>query len=411
MSSSKQFQFPKDFIWGTATSAHQTEGNNNNSDWWQWEQSKDYKNPTREYPLDPSGIACDSYSRYEEDFDLCVKLNNNAVRISIEWARIEPKEDEFSESEILHYRKVLESAKSRGLKTFVTLHHFSNPIWFAKKGGFANFKAPQYFAKYAKKCSEEFGDLIDKFATINEPQVYALQSYTNGTWPPNKVNPFLSLIVQLNMIRAHKSAYASIKSINKDYQVGLVKNIVWYEVETLGFLGIDKLVSNFLTFLGNRFFLVPISKNLDYIGLNYYFTNRIKWFKTQNPNDRVTDLGWWINPKGLENVLLSLKSMNIPIYITENGLADSKDALRKDFIEDMIKACAEAINNGVNLKGYFHWSLLDNYEWHHGFWPRFGLVEVDREDGLKRKPRPSFYYYAKICQTNRIGLSVYTSVP
>src|SRR3972149_10788937 len=131
--------FPEGFLWGTATAAHQIEGNNTDSDWWHWEQNKPVK---RMWPLEPSGIADDSYNRYEEDFDLCVKLNNNAVRISVEWARIEPEEGKFSQEEFEHYRKVLKAAKDRGLKTFVTLHHFTSPMWLAKKGGWTNFKTP-----------------------------------------------------------------------------------------------------------------------------------------------------------------------------------------------------------------------------------------------------------------------------
>lgn len=394
--------FPENFIWGTATAAHQIEGNNKNTDWWEWENR--VRGLNDEYPLEPSGKGCDSYNRYEEDFDLCVKLNNNAVRFSIEWARIEPKENEFSEKEIEHYKKVLKAAKKRGLKTFVTLHHFTNPLWLSVQGGWVNPSVSTKFAIYAKKCAEEFGDLIDAFLTINEPQVYALQSYTNGTWPPNKINLFLSLAVQINMMRAHRAAYSAIKSVKSSYKVGIVKNIVWYETLTKTPLirHLDVLYVLFLRCLGCHFFLQGLWKKFDLIGVNYYFTNRITHLKTKNPNDRVSDLGWWIHPVGLENVLLSLRRYGVPIYVTENGLADSKDNLRKEFISDMLNSCLKAIEGGVNLKGYFHWSLLDNYEWHHGYWPRFGLVEIDRDNDFKRIPRDSFFYYADICKTNII---------
>jgi beta-glucosidase len=259
------------------------------------------------------------------------------------------------------------------------------------------------FAKYANKAAEELGDLTDAFITINEPQVYVLQSYTLGIWPPNKINPILSLLVQLRMAKGHRSAYKSIKSIDPDYKVGIVKNIVWYENHKHRFHPFDRLWRRFLYWLNGDFFLRMLRGENDFIGFNYYFTNRVKHLRLRNPNDWESDLGWWINPKGLYNILLDLKKYNVPIYITENGLADSKDKHRKKFIKEMLVECAKAIEKGAPLKGYFHWSLLDNYEWHHGFWPRFGLVEIDREDGLKRKSRESFYYYAKVCKEKRLN--------
>lgn len=295
----------------------------------------------------------------------------------------------------------MKTAKDRNLKTFVTLHHFTNPIWFSKKNGWLNSKASKLFANYAKKCAQEFGALTDVFLTINEPQVLALMAFTNGTWPPNKKNLFSSLRVQLNMMLAHKKAYKSIKKVG-DYSVGIVKNIVWYETDPFKNNPVDKLICKFMNYIGRDFFLRPIIKHIDLLGLNYYFTNRITNLKSVSPSDYVSDLGWWINPPGLAKILEHLNTYNIPIYVTENGLADSTDRFRKTFLQDMLIACSQAITNGVPLKGYFHWSLIDNYEWHHGFWPRFGLVEIDRANNLQRKPRPSFYYYAQVCKENEI---------
>ena len=392
-------EFPKNFLWGTATAAHQIEGNNKNSDWWYWEQNKD---SDRKYPLEPSGEACDSYNRYEIDFDYAKACFNNSIRISIEWARIEPSPGHFDNKEISHYRKVLKAAKDRGLKTFVTLHHFTNPKWFADKKSWLNPKAPRIFTKYAEKAAQEFDDLIDFYITINEPQVIGLVSYTLGIWPPQKRNIFLSFLVQLNLMRAHSKAY---KEIRKESQkpIGIVKNINWFEADkNTGVL--DKITAWFLYFLNNGFFLRPIKRNLDFIGLNYYFTNRIKNLKRKNVDDIVSDLNWWINPKGLENILVNLKKYKLPIYITENGLADSKDSLRIRFIKSMLTSCWNAIQKGVDLRGYLHWTLIDNYEWHHGFWPRFGLIEIDRKNNLERIPRKSFYYYARICKNNEIDV-------
>ena len=213
-------QFHHDFIWGTAMSAHQTEGNNTNSDWWQWEHSGTA-------PMEPSNEACDSYNRYEEDFELCKNLNNNAVRISVEWARLEPKEGIFDQGAFDHYKKVLKAAKDRGLKTFVTLHHFTNPVWFSKKGGWLNLKSSYYFARYANKCAKELKDVIDVFLTINEPQVYAYETCVVAQWPPCYKNILFNLVMQLNFIRAHNQAYKNIKKVTNT-PVGIVKNIPWF---------------------------------------------------------------------------------------------------------------------------------------------------------------------------------------
>lgn len=396
---SKVYKFPKNFIWGTATAAHQIEGNNVNSDWWAWENSS--KNS--DLHIEPSGIACDSYNRYKEDFDLCKKLNNNAVRISIEWARIEPKEGKFVKEEFEHYRQVLRYAKEKGLKTFVTLHHFTNPNWFFKKGGWVNLNAPKYFARYARVCAEELGDLVDVYLTINEPQVYALMSYIKGEWLPEKKNFILAFITQVTMMIAHLKAYTQIKLV-RDVPVGLVKHIVWYEAvhEKYFFKPIDKLIAGFIYWMNDGMYISPIRHKLDLLGVNYYFTQRIKYLKIKNPDALVSDLNWWINPEGLELILLNLKKYGLPLYITENGVADSEDRVRKDVLQEMLIACSKAIEKAAPLKGYFHWSLIDNYEWHRGFWPRFGLVDIDRTKNLERKPRKSFYYYAKICKENII---------
>ncbi len=395
-----EFKFPDEFLWGTATAAHQVEGYNSNTDWWEWENNKP---PNRPWPLEPSKEACDSYKRYREDFDLAKQMNNNAIRFSIEWARLEPQKGKFDKSQFDYYREMIEEAKSRGLKTFVTLHHFVNPKWFANEGGWLNFKAPKYFERYAKEVAKELGEHADVFLTINEPQVLASIGYIAGFWPPGKHAPIQSILVQLNLRRAHVKAYDIMKPITPT-PIGIVKNIMWFETNGESIF-LDKILAKVLYYLNSDFFLKPIKNKMDLIGLNYYFTNRIVKLKRINPNDYLSDLQWWINPPGLEGILLDLRKYNLPIYITENGIADAEDKFRKQFIRDHLISCAHALEYGVNLKGYFYWSLIDNFEWHQGFWPRFGLVEIDRENNLERKPRESFYYYAQVCKNNRVNLS------
>jgi beta-glucosidase len=392
---SQKHGFPKDFLWGTATAAHQIEGNNTKSDWWEWEITK----PTnRKYPTDPSGIACDSYNRYEEDFDYCVQMSNNSVRFSVEWARIEPEEGKYDRKEIEHYKKMIKAAKDRGLKTLVTLHHFTNPNWFAKKGGWVNLDSPKYFQKYAEVCAKEFGHLADMFATINEPQVLASVAYLAGFWPPQKHNPIESVLVQINFVRAHRAAYDAIKKLS-DIPVGIVTNIIWFETSAKSNF-FDKWAAKILFFFNTDFFLWPIKNKTDYIGLNYYFTSIFENLKLAPNTDIYSDIGWWINPEGIKHILLFLKKYKKPIYITENGLSDAKDELRSWSIREHLMQIWKAIQDGVDVKGYFHWSLIDNYEWHQGYKPKFGLIEIDRENNLGRKPRKSFYYYREICKNN-----------
>lgn len=399
--------FPKDFLWGTSTAGHQIEGNNKNSDWWHWEnrdRAEDKKNfivDTKKWPLEPSGKTADSYKRYAEDFDLAKKLNNNAVRIGVEWARLEPTKGKFSRKEFNHYIKVLEAAKKRGLKTFVTLHHFTSPQWIAELGGWTNTRTAYLFARYARRCAEEFGDLVDVYLTINEPQVYSAVSYLVGRWPPQKTNPFDVLLCQFTMMRAHRKAYDAIKEVG-DYPVGIVKNIMFNRPHPKSLNPFDYIIAEIVNHLNSGFFLMPIRNHLDLIGLNHYFTNTFKNFMLTNENTKVSDLGWWLEPSGIKSILLRLKKYKVPVYITENGLADSEDKHRSWYLKEILKSCKEAMTEGADLKGYFHWSLIDNYEWAEGFWPRFGLVEIDYKNGQKRIPRESFYEYAKICKSGRI---------
>ncbi len=398
----KLLHFPNNFLWGTATAAYQIEGNNDNTDWWHWEKKPKKKNT--KYPREQSGIACDSYNRFEEDFELAKKLNNNAIRISIEWARIEPAEGYFDQKEINHYRKVLQAAKERNLKTFVTLHHFTNPLWFSQKGGWVNPLSPTIFSRYVKKCTEEFADLVDTFLTINEPHVYIVYGFANGKWPPNLINPVLSVIVQNNFINAHIKAYNTIKQINSEIKVGIPLQMVWYE-ETKGPLRLlDKMLCKLLYFANTDFFMFHIKNHIDIIAMNYYFTIKLHSIWPVKAPDMFREPKSFLNYDGLEKILLKLKKYNKPIYITESGMPDEKDEYRPQQIKSILHACYRVINKGVDLKGYFHWSLIDNFEWHHGYWPRFGLVEIDREDNLKRKPRKSFYYYANICRNNALEL-------
>ena len=396
--------FPKNFFWGTATSAHQIEGNNTNNDWWEAEQKGLLPNK--------SGKACDSYNRYEEDFNLAKSMNNNAHRFSIEWSRIEPEEGKFNQQEIEHYRKVLQALRVRGLDPFVTLHHFTNPIWFAKKGGWTNKKAPEYFARYVEYVVDKLKEEVVYWITVNEPFVVScagylpIQGYTSNRWPPFKKNDILRFFSCIkNMAKAHTRAYKIIHSHNEKAQVGIANSNVYFEAYRGRFF--SRIAVQIAKYFWNELFLNRIKKHMDFVGINYYSHNRIhvrfshplSW-SNQNENKEVSDFGWEVYPEGIYHVVKEIyKKYKKPIYITENGISDADDDQRPDFIKNNLKWLHKAIQEGSDVRGYFYWSLLDNFEWAEGFTQRFGLVEVDFNT-FERKIRPSGKLYGEICKNN-----------
>lgn len=398
----KKLQFPKGFLWGTATSSHQIEGGNLNN-WSEWEKKNAQRlaqEAAKKYDWLPnwpqikkeaqdtdnyiSSRSCDHYNLYEQDFNLVKELNQNVHRFSLEWSRLEPEEGCFSQSEFEHYKKVLLSLKKRNIKPFVTLWHWTNPLWITKRGGWLDKKTPQYFERYVKEVMKNLGQLADFWITINEPLIFAKQFLDQDS--PGRVKNFSSVVLVIkNLVTAHKKAYQVIHQSSKK-KVGISKNCIYFEGWP-----IDKLAGYFW----NHYFLKKIKNHQDFIGLNYYHHHRFGG----NENKEISDLGWEIYPQGIYRVLLELKQYKQPIYITENGLADAQDSKRTKFIIEHLKWVYQAMQEGVDVRGYFYWSLLDNFEWNKGFWPRFGLIEVDFET-LERKIRPSAYLFAHICQSN-----------
>ena len=378
--------FPPDFLWGAATSAYQVEGGNK-SDWSEWSKGD-------------AGKACDHYHRFKEDFDLARSLSHNAHRFSIEWSRIEPEEGRFNEEELKHYEEVIQALKERGVEPFVTLWHFTLPVWFAKKGGWVNKNSVRYFERYVAKVAETYKHLGIKFwVTINEPEIYAFNSYFRAKWPPSRRNIFSCLRVTRKLIKAHKVAYGVIKKSVPYAEVGIAKNSSYFE--SYGSNPWNKFLKSLSDNIWNHYFLRHTRGFYDFIGLNYYFHNRINWKFNQNENKSVSDVGWEIYPEGLYRVLMDIKSYKKPVYITENGLADTKDGKRAVFIKDHLSWAFKAMKDGVNLKGYFYWSLMDNFEWDKGFAPRFGLVEVDYKT-FKRNIRSSAMEYKKIIENRSV---------
>ncbi len=409
----KKLEFPKGFFWGAATSAHQVEGNNHN-DWTQWEKvnaERLSKESGGKYPRENyiSGRACDHYNRYEEDFDLAKEMGHNAHRFSIEWSRIEPEEGKFNEQEIEHYQTVIDELKKRGLEAFVTVWHNSSPIWIRNIGGWENSRTVYYFSRYVDKISRSLRG-VNFWMSLNEPGIYVGLGYIQGQQPPGVKSFKRAYKVFKNFINAHRNAYRIIHEIHPETKVGIAHYMVWNRPYKN--LPWNNLIVWVLNYLRNTWLLNSIKNSNDFIGLNYYHTDFLnfkfgkgKWWFIElfNPNKWINDLGWQIYPEGIYHMLKRASIYKKPIYITENGVADSKDVHRERFIKEHLWWVHKAIEERMDVRGYFHWSLLDNFEMNRldGFWPRFGLIEIDYET-LERKPRPSSMIYAEIAKSNSI---------
>ena len=396
----KTLKFPDGFLWGAGTSAHQVEGNNIYNDWWEWEQK-------HQPPHLRSGQACDQYNRYEHDFDLAKSLNHNAHRLSIEWSRIEPKENEWNYEAIEHYIKLLKKLKELNLKVMLTLWHFTLPLWVAQKGGWENRQTVKYFQRFIEKIAPEIAEYVDFWVTLNEPTVYIYELYVAREWPNAKKSFWGQIKTYLNLTSAHKKAYQYLHKNYPHKPVGIANNIQSFE--TYHKHSLIEQASVMLTDITvNHLFYFFTQGAHDFLGINYYFHHRFKDTKDLIPKDidasrqsrDVSDLGWEIYPEGIFDVLADL-SDHIPIYITECGIASTNDDRRNRFLITYLHEVARAIKSGVNVKGFFYWSLIDNFEWHRGFDPRFGLIEIEYAT-QKRIVRPSALVYADIIAENGI---------
>ncbi|MCK5415863.1 glycoside hydrolase family 1 protein [Candidatus Parcubacteria bacterium] len=399
----KEYQFPDNFLWGTSTSAYQVEGGIKN-DWSQWEKSDKRKKQIEkrgdELKDFVAGQACDSYHRYEEDFDSAVEIGTNSIRIGIEWARIEPKKDMWDVEAIKHYRKMLKSAKERGFVVVLTIWHWTNPIWITEQGGWSNKKTVKDYLSFVEIVAEELGLYVDYWVTLNEPMVHVVNGYLCGKFPPNKKNPVKALKTFNNLVKAHTGAYGIIHRHFEDARVSITGLINYTEPSNkwnLIEIGLAKIIH----YSWNHRFLKKIKNHWDYIGLDYYFHDRIIWYPPfkKNENKVVNDMGWEIYPKGIYYVLKYLAKFNKPVIILENGIPDANDKKRADFIRNHLFYIHKAIQEGVDVKGYFYWSLLDNFEWLAGWSPKFGLVKINSETG-NREIKESALVYKEICESN-----------
>lgn len=402
--------FPANFYFGAATASYQVEGGIENTDW--AEAARDGRVP-------PCGVACDHYNRYEADFDLAAELGHTAHRFSVEWARIEPEEGKFDASAIAHYRKVLEALRTRKLRPFLTLWHFTLPLWFSQSGGFERKDAPEIFARYCAFVAKELGDVCEHMSTMNEPNVFASNGWLRGSWPPFKRfsltdmvsitnsnrqyealaarSPkalFLYFRVMRNLALAHNAAYRAIKLVVPKVQVSIVHHVIVFAATNNLFYKIKAALANY--FWTHRF-AGAVAPYCDEIGLNYYFY-------TQFGDKRVwrkTDMDWNFAPEYLYDALMMLKRYRKPVFVSEAGLADAQDNGRAEYIKKQVAATWRAIQDGVDVRGHIYWSLLDNYEWALGFEKRFGLIAVDYAT-QERTIRPSAWVYKEICEKRQV---------
>lgn len=419
----KSLGFPKDFLWGGATSSHQVEGGNTNNDWYEWE----LKGLTK----DLSGAAADHYNRYEEDFDLAKSLQHNSYRMSLEWSRIEPRQGEFNEAEVAHYRRYLEAARKRGLKTMVTLHHFTTPIWASRQGGFENPNMPAWFAQYTAFIVPKIGDLVDYWLTVNEPNVTALTGYVVGLTPPGIQDTSKAAVVLAGFLKSHAKAYQIIHTFYPQAQVSFAHHMRVFDPARWWHPG-DRLLAGWVSNYWNNQLLESIKRGhihlsipfvisydepwpelegtLDYVGINYYTRDMIKLALDKPEKFELlvkegsarNDMDWEIYPKGLYRSIMTAASFGWPVIITENGLADSSDKQRKKFLCDHLQAMHDAIDDGADVRGYIHWALIDNWEWIFGFAPRFGLIEVDYKT-QKRTVRPAADLFTEVIKHNSLA--------
>lgn len=412
MEKQTKLRFPKSFLWGAATSAHQVEGNNHNQ-WsvWELENAKSLAaQASHRYDELPkwrafkrmattpanyvSGKAVDHYNRYEADFDLVESLHMNAFRFSIEWSRIEPEEGAWDAEAINHYKEYIAALKRRGIEPVATLFHFTLPVWFAEKGGFEKSANVAYFVRFVDKVMQEMGAHLRYVITINEPSVYAGESYLEGNWPPNKQSKRTTFTVLNNLARAHKQAARAIKQVQRRARVSVAYNSSYVYAGDDAWL--SRTSASVMQWSVDDYFLQKVAKHCDFLGVNYYFSSRVYGYRVHNPQTQVSDMGWDVSPENIEFALVRLwEKYKLPIMITENGIADADDELRQEWIAKTITAINSAMEQQVKVLGYLHWSLLDNFEWAYGRWPRFGLAAVDYRT-LERTLRPSAVWFGKV---------------
>ncbi len=384
--------FPAGFVWGVATSAHQIEGQNLNNDWWAFEHDP------ASGCAEVSGDACDSFHRFEEDIELVASLRLSAYRFSLEWSRIEPAEGEWSRAALEHYRRMCAACAERGVEPVVTFHHFTNPRWFAARGGWEAKDAPERFARFVERAAAHLGNDVAMACTINEPNVVAVLGYMRGIYPPQVSDLARYDAVNRNLARAHRLAAEALRSAPGDFPVGLTLSMDDMVAEEGG----ERICAAARAMLEDVYF--EATEGDDFIGVQAY--TRLRFGPDGElgpaPGVALTQLGTEYWPAAVEaTVRRAAASTGLPVVVTENGIATSDDAQRVAYLTEALEGLSRCLADGVDVRGYFVWSLLDNFEWHLGYRPTLGLVAVDRTT-FERRPKASAAWFAEVARRNAV---------
>ena len=394
-------RFPAGFLWGAATSSHQVEGGNTHSDWWAAEASG-------RVPV-ASGDAVDHRRLWGADLDQLADAGLNAYRFSVEWARLEPEQGVWRDEEMDRYRAMVAGCRARGLEPMVTLYHFTLPQWVAARGGWRWRGAVPAFAAYAGRVAAALGASVTLYCVLNEPVVLALQSQLHGQWPPHGRSAWRAWRVAGRLLAAHRAARASVLRVQPEARLGVAKHMVHFRPLRPAHSG-DRRMAVLVAWIFNHLWTRAARRHLDWLGVNYYTVmycdsglrlGRWQPQLVQARGGRQTEIGWEVHPDGLRRVLMVASRLGLPLYVTENGIASLDDGWRQTFLRRHLRAAARAVAAGADLRGYFHWSLLDNFEWAEGFAMHFGLVAVERES-MERLARPSLAYLGGIARQNGV---------
>lgn len=403
-------RFPEGFLWGCATAAHQVEGGSTNNNWWRFEQEGGILTG------ESSFVGNDDWHRYREDFALLAGLHNNAHRLSIEWSKVEPEPGRFDTDVIAHYRDVLGELRRLGMVPMVTLHHFTWPLWFDDRGAWAHRNAPARWLPFVQRVAEDLGDQVGLWCTINEPNIMAFMGWAAGQFPPRRRYDLPAFYhVLRNLRRAHEAAYHLLHQLTPQTPVGLAHNRWLLVPERL--TRTDELAARFGAAAMDRWpgrlwrWDPVVGATSDFIGLNHYTGELVRFdplhgteFFTRRRNPAglpENDFGWALNPRWMGRALRDLRRYGKPVYITESGISARDDRERVAYLPEVLGEVWEAIQDGVDVRGYFHWTGVDNFEWAHGYSQPFGLIAFDPGTG-ERTVKPSGEVYSAIARENAL---------
>jgi len=405
-------RFPAGFLWGSATAGHQIEGNNSHSQAWHEELLPDFyqKDPERKTRA-PSGQACDHYRLYREDVELISSLSHRGYRMSIEWSRIEPLEGQWNQEGMVHYLDLLDRLVQKGIQVFVTLHHFTHPLWFDQLGGFGKADNRRFFERYLNFLVPKISAYVSGWNVINE----------FNQWGGLTAGPSIAPL-KFNMLRVHGLGYHLIKQHSNAPVSSAHAFAHWFPRRFHDPL--DQRMTEFADFTTNEFFFHALRTGelvypgveaeydpdvkgaLDCWSVNYYTRHMVDARRADLDGPRfrhkklpMVPMEFYLDEMYPEGLIANLERLgDYPVYITENGCAADDDRFRIVYLALHLSALQEAMERGVDVRGYFHWSLMDNYEWS-SFIPRFGLVAVDFRT-FRRTPKPSAYFYQEVIKGN-----------